>query len=344
MTTPDSTPPNSTTPDSTLHAISAFLAGTPWEKATRTPLLNEASVRTYFRLTPASGPSAIVMHSTKPDTEVEPFARMAHLLAHLGMSVPTVYKDAAQNGLLLLEDFGNQSFLSLFKAGQDPLPSYLLLADTLATLRKNFATIKPDMTGFPDFFGPELLTQIQLIPDIYVPNMAGGALSAEAKKAYLNLWRKALAPVHQMPRTLMLRDCQPANLMYLEGRDGIKACGLLDFEMGGIGPSVYDLMSALRTSRFDVPEACVAPTLARYLSHFPDDDAQQFHAAYNALGALRALGWAGTCSKLITQDHRTDFKARLPAIWARAEGCLAHPSLADLKAWHDTHIPLTARG
>jgi aminoglycoside/choline kinase family phosphotransferase len=319
--------------------IQSLLTAVGWQDAVQEPLAAEASARQYSRLRKPDGRTAILMSSNKPELEVIPFVRMDKLLQSMDVSAPQIYGEEAANGLLLLEDFGNDTFLSLFKAGYDHKKLLMLLADTLAHLRKNYALKKPDMTGFRNLYGPDLYRQIELIPTIYLPAQCNTILSESEKASYIALWQKALAPLQHLPQTIVLRDCNPANLMHLPHKQGIHACGLIDFETGGLGPSVYDLMSCLRSSRYAQSDELAQEICSYYLSHFPEDDVDLFYSGYYGLGALRAIGWAGTCARLIHNEGRSEFAQRLPEIWSRACGCLQHPSLTELRHWHEQYIP-----
>lgn len=321
------------------HLINSLLSQTGWQDAACEPLAAEASARQYSRLRKPDGRTAILMSSNKPELEVIPFVRMDRLLQSMDVSAPQIYGEDAANGLLLLEDFGNDTFLALFKTGYDHKKLLMLLADTLAHLRKNYAQKKPDMTGFRNLYGPDLYRQIELIPDIYLPTRCNTILSESEKASYMALWQKALAPLQHLPQTIVLRDCNPANLMHLPHKQGLHACGLIDFETGGLGPSVYDLMSCLRSSRYAQSDDLAHEICRYYLSHFPEDDTDLFYSGYYGLGALRAIGWAGTCTRLIHQDGRSEFAQRLPEIWSRARDCLQHPSLTELRHWHEHYIP-----
>ena len=71
---------------------------------------------------------------------------------------------------------------------------------------------------------------------------------------YREIWR-ALQRARGVPETLVLRDFHVDNLIRVGMRDGIAACGLLDFQDAVKGPVTYDLISLLEDARRDVPDS-----------------------------------------------------------------------------------------
>ena len=61
---------------------------------------------------------------------------VAARLLHLGLSAPEVYRFDSANGLLLLEDFGDDTFTPLLERGEDENRLYLLAANALMTLQR----------------------------------------------------------------------------------------------------------------------------------------------------------------------------------------------------------------
>ena len=89
-----------------------------------------------------------------------------------------------------------------------------------------------------------------LLTDWYLPAL-GRPPSPAQREGYLAAWRAVLPVARRVPETLVLRDYHVDNLMVLDGRDGVAACGLLDFQDAVLGPLSYDLVSLLEDVRRD---------------------------------------------------------------------------------------------
>ena len=85
-----------------------FLQKTGWAEAAREPLMADASLRHYDRLR-RQDQSAILM-DMPPPLDIRTFFNVAKHLETLGCSVPEVLAADEENGLALLEDFGNNTF------------------------------------------------------------------------------------------------------------------------------------------------------------------------------------------------------------------------------------------
>ena len=97
-------------------AIDAFLAAHGWGGAERTPLTADASFRRYERLT-QGGRRAMLMDAPPPQENVDAFVAVARHLKSLGFSAPDILAKDRENGLLLLEDLGDETYTRVLDAG-----------------------------------------------------------------------------------------------------------------------------------------------------------------------------------------------------------------------------------
>ena len=77
-----------------------------------------------------------------------------------------------------------------------------------------------------------------------------------------------------------------ANQLLIAGREGVKACGILDFQDAVEGPVTYDLMSLLEDARRDVPAPLIAEMKQRYLAAFPNIAPPDFAVSWAVMAAL----------------------------------------------------------
>ena len=97
-----------------MAAPRAFSGLAHWRTAACEPLTGDASARKYFRLR-AEAQTAILMDASQVPDSVAPFVRIAKHLRQLGFSAPEILARDVENGLLLLEDFGDNSFARLLE-------------------------------------------------------------------------------------------------------------------------------------------------------------------------------------------------------------------------------------
>jgi N-acetylmuramate 1-kinase len=320
--------------------IAAFLAASGWGDAARRKLPGDASFRRYVRLE-RGGTRAMLMDAPPPQEDVRPFLAVARLLHGMGLSAPRIAAEDVAAGLLLLEDFGDETYSRLLAAGADEADLYALAVDVLIALNRRFAAAAAP--AVPPYDEQRFLAEAALLVDWYLPAATGHPTDAALRDTYLALWRSLLPLARGVPETLVLRDYHVDNLMRVAGRDGIAACGLLDFQDAVLGPMSYDLVSLLEDARRDVPAALAAAMRARFLAAFPDLDRAAFARSYAMLGAQRNSKIVGIFTRLCVRDGKARYLAHIPRVWRLIEEDLRHPDLAPMKTWLDRHVPPALR-
>lgn len=315
-------------------ARSEFIAACGWQDAMVVALPGDASFRRYCRLVRTGAERAILMDAPPPHEQVVPFARVARHLRALGLSAPQVLAECSAAGFLLLEDLGEDTFTRLLARGAAERPLYRLAVDTLVHLQRHPMAADIDV---PAYDIGRLLNEAALFVDWYLPALLGRATAAGLREDYLALWTELLAPVSGDPRTLVLRDYHVDNLMRLEQRAGVRACGLLDFQDAVIGHPAYDLMSLLEDARRDVPATVVQSCVERFLDARPDLGREGFASAFALLAAQRHCKVAGIFVRLWLRDGKPAYLDHLPRVLRLLEAKLAEPVLQPLRRWMDRH-------
>ena len=317
--------------------IEAFIRAAGWQPVHLRPLAGDASFRRYSRLAD-NGRRAVLMDAPPDHEDVRPFVRIARHLASLGLSAPTILAADEDAGLLLLEDFGDATFTRLLAAGMGESDLYRLATDVLIHLHRlpPAVAVPP---GLPAYDERRLLDEALLLTDWYLPAVAGRPTTVAARDACVSAWQQALSVVWQAPPTLVLRDFHVDNLMRLDGRDGLAACGLLDFQDAVVGPTTYDLMSLLEDARRDVSPQVKQAMLQRYLDATDVADREQFAAAFAVLGAQRHAKVIGIFTRLYRRDGKPIYLGHIPRVWRLLEAALRQPALAPVATWFDRHVP-----
>jgi aminoglycoside/choline kinase family phosphotransferase len=316
--------------------IGDFLAKAGWGGAERRLLAADASFRRYDRLTRGAN-SVILMDAPPPKEDVRPFMTVARYLTGLGYSAPRIWAADPEQGLLLLEDFGDATYTRLLATGADEASLYRLATNLLIDLRHQKLP-----TDLPPYDATKLLQEARLLIDWTAPAL-GIVLNDAAIAAYLSAWQSVLPLAFGVPIALVMRDFHVDNLMRLDGRDGIKACGLLDFQDALIGPVTYDLVSLVEDARRDVPAHLRRSERAHYLAHFSDLDTAAFDASWACLAAQRHAKVIGIFTRLARRDGKPGYLRHIERVWRLLDEALQHPGLAPVKDWLDGHIPKSER-
>lgn len=288
-------------------------------------LPSDASKRQYFRYE-----KGLLMDAPPPE-DASQFMRIADYLRSLGFSAPEILKHDLTQGFLALEDFGESTYTKLLQVGENPYPLYELAVDTLIALHQRAETCPP-------FIGPynlePLLSEVALFVDWYLPTYLEKSLTENEKNDYFLLWEEVFKKAIKVPHSLVLRDYHVDNLMRLNDRSGAAACGLLDFQDALWGPVVYDLVSLTEDARLDLDPALIESCWQRYLSAFPNEDAETLRNAGCILSAGRHAKILGIFTRLSVRDGKSQYLKHIPRVKKLLQGCLQNPVLSHLKRWY----------
>ncbi len=325
--------------DMRAEARQAFLAAGNWHRAQATPLSGDASFRRYFRLNGGPAP-ALLMDAPPPLEDVTPFVQIAEHLRRLGFSAPVIHDQDMNQGFLIIEDFGESTYTRRLAAGADEKALYALATDTLIALHQH-----PDATAIdlPTYDAVMLEEEADLLIDWFLPTVTGVSTSLETTNEYRAIWRALYPLADHQPTTLVLRDYHVDNLMELSGREGIRACGLLDFQDALIGSPAYDMVSLIADARRDVSPNIRATMVDAYCAAFPDLDRIAFEAAAAMLSAQRHCKIIGIFTRLMVRDSKPVYLKHIPRVWQLLEADLEHPALSSMKQWINAVIPTRYR-
>ncbi|WP_420419084.1 aminoglycoside phosphotransferase family protein [Pacificispira sp.] len=319
-------------------AIDGFLAASGWPGAARRNLADDASFRRYERVE-LGGRRAVLMDAPPDKEDVRPFVTVSKLLTAQGLSAPEILAEDPQNGFLLLEDLGDDTYTRVLARGGDEYELYSLATDTLIRLQRDFRSA----AQVPDYSRDKLAAEADLLIDWFWPAVKGSPCPEPDRAVFRGLWQNALGHAFAVPSSLVLRDYHVDNLIHLPDRTAEAACGLLDFQDAVIGPVTYDLVSLFEDARRDVPHALANGLIRRYLNAFPAMPRDAFALSYAVMGVQRATKIVGIFTRLDRRDGKSGYLRHIPRTWGWLEGGLRHPMLRDLKEWYDMNFPSDLR-
>jgi aminoglycoside/choline kinase family phosphotransferase len=325
-----------TKPDRSI-LLRGFLDQNGLADAALTPLADDCSFRRYFRV--GLGDARYVVMDAPPDLEdVVPFAALSGLLNDFGYSAPKVLGRDVKHGFLLLDDFGDATYTRVLADGGDERALYTLALDVLIDLHHRSTADLPVLV--PVYENSKLLDEAALFVDWYLERGLGLKVSTMMREAYLAAWGACLTTMREAPQTLVLRDYHVDNLMVIPDREGLGACGLLDFQDAVIGPSSYDVVSLLQDSRRDIDDDLVAVMLEQYFSVMGGAiDRASFMRSYHALGAQRALKVFGIFARQSVLYGNHQYLVHIPRLWRHTVANLVIPELQPVRDWIERFVP-----
>ncbi len=289
-------------------AIAALTDRAGWGEAWLAPLAGDASARRYFRLHRPDGARAMLMDA--PPGSMGAYISMTEWLRARGFHAPEIFAADPAEGLLLIEDLGDDLLARRLAAEPELAPeAYARVTDLLVDLHSH---APPDFVA--PLGGPELADQVGLFGEWYAPDAP--PLGPIVARLHARLCADA-APV------CALRDFHAENIFWGD------PLGLIDFQDAVAAHPAYDLVSCLQDARRDVPPAIEEAAISRYIAR-TGVDAAGFRAAYALLGAQRNLRILGIFTRLAQRDGKPRYLEFMPRVWDALRRDLAHPALAEL--------------
>lgn len=266
------------------------------------------------------------------------FIRIARHLADLGLSAPQVHCADAESGLALIEDFGTRTYSVQLAAGRAEAELYALAVDALLHLHHHPQAAAVDV---PDYDLATLLDELSIFTQWFAPALRPDVDVVAFDAAFRALWQVPLASLGKGPRTLVLRDFHVDNLMELDRREGVRRCGLLDFQDGVIGLPEYDLVSLLQDARRDLAPGLEQAMLERYIAAAPATAGgpAEIRRRYHLLGAQRHTRIAGVFLRLNLRDGKPGYLRFLPRVLRQVEMALEVAGLTDVAEFLDRELP-----
>jgi hypothetical protein len=268
----------------------------------------------------------MLMDAPPPHEDPGPFLHVGKWLCAHGLRAPAIYAERPEQGLVLIEDFGNDRMRDWLDDNPHAEEAvYERAIDALVALHA-----RP-----PGPFEPYDMAVYQreagLFVEWYCPAM-GLPVDAEGWRA---AWDAVLEPMlpRQEPGVTVLRDYHAENIMLL----GDGAQGLIDFQDALVGHPAYDLVSLLQDARRDVDPVLERRMLERYRAQV--DAGTHFEADYARLGAQRNVKIVGIFARLWRRDGKPRYLPMIPRVWEAMERDLAHPALAPVAEWFAVNIP-----
>ncbi len=342
-----------------------FLAQHGHKESKRIPLKADASSRHYTRLLSlkSNAPPTLLMDAPPSTEKPRQFQAIGEFLQSIGLRTPHILHADLEQGLLEIEDFGDNCFTHLLNQGANPRPLY---EDAIAVLLHLLHTRKQAQSQSQSLVSlsvEEWCDESAVFADFYAPAISPPLDEAQTKEtnaSWRACWSQILTALPPLPEVLVLRDCHVDNLMRvvppphdrsnLQHRS-LQRCGLLDFQDAVLGSPAYDLVSLLEDARRDLAPDLQQHLLRLYLkgaqsilppNSFSEQDFLKHCRAWSAQRHARVLG---TFARLSLRDCKTNLSCHIPRVYALLERSLAEdaasrePILQPLAAWFSRSMP-----
>lgn len=295
----------------------------------------DASFRRYFRA--QVGADRFIAVDAPPDREDSaPFVAIGRRWYEAGVRVPKIIRADLGLGFMLLEDFGDALLLPALEASASANP----YAQALQTLIKLQQVDDQQLLPYDDAV---LRREMGLFDEWFLGRCLGldvGDWSAVLRPLYQLLSEHAQAqlqvPVH--------RDYHSRNLMLQANGE----LGVIDYQDALQGPITYDLVSLLRDSYIEWPDAQVEQWVEGYRQQleavgFAVPQSSAFLKDFYLMGMQRQLKVVGIFCRLWLRDGKPGYLKDIPRTFGYLRRAAArYPEFAQFSAALDALLPVLA--
>ena len=261
---------------------------------------DDASFRRYFRIE-RDNASFIAMDAPPSKENCEPFIRIAKHLITGGVHAPKIIEANLDQGFLLLEDLGNQTFLNAQQKNFN-IQHYKNAIDVLI----NIQSLETDSANIPSYDHALLTTEMQLLIDWYLP-----ALSNEQHTQLQTIFDLLSDNALSTDQVFVHRDYHARNLMLVANNE----LGVIDFQDAVIGSNTYDLVSLLKDAYFELSPADLHTLLQYYYTQAKvNTPFRDFEKQFDLMGLQRHLKVLGIFKRLSVRDGKHQYLADIPLV------------------------------
>lgn len=274
-------------------------------------IAGDASFRSYYRVFVEDRitETFILMYAPVGLERIDHFIAVDQFLCKNGFLAPKIIAVDEANGMLLLEDFGDDSFSKILLSNLDRESElYKKAIDLLLNLHKiSISTI--NLTSYNNRI---LFDEVKLFIDWYLL-LIKKSISDNQKADFKFYWLQLFDQINKEDRVLVLRDYHVDNLMEIRERKGVFSVGLLDFQDALIGSRAYDLVSILEDARRDVSGAVKEELLSYFLKNSSSDKISILND-YEIFSLQRNIKILGIFARLSLRDKKNSYLRLLPRV------------------------------
>lgn len=270
---------------------------------------SDAGFRRYFRY---QNPSQWLAVDAPPATEdTTQFLAIAHFMEQQGVRSPNIAAADANQGFLLVEDFGDRLF-SREVSNQNADELYQQAMNTLLKLHHS----QDDTALIPRYDRTLLRRELEIFSEWFVDKLLDHPLAATEQHLLNELFTQLEDNALAQPQTFVHRDYHSRNLLLLD--DG--SLGVIDFQGALWGGVTYDLVSLLRDCYLCWPAEKVKCWALDYRQQaisagiIPAVSETEFLRWFDWLGLQRHIKVLGIFARLNLRDGKTGYLNDLPLV------------------------------
>ena len=325
-----------------LRIIKFFLKKNYIENSKIKEIKGDASFRKYFRIYQKNKSYILASAEKEKKSNILNYVLINKFLSERGISVPQVIDYNYKNGLALLQDLGDKTYLQLIRKSKNKFSIYQSLIKYLIKLQRiNFKT---NIFRFKKYNFRILKKEIDLFFIWYLPHVLKLKNNSKIKKLR-QLLLSILKNNFIKNNYFVHRDFHVSNLM-VNKKGSKNKIGIIDSQDALIGSRAYDVLSLIDDVRIKTSPNLKQKLLNYYLLLAKKEknfDIKQFKKEFSILSVQRAIKIIGIFSRLFKRDKKSKYLKLIPYTWTILNKRLEDPIFKEVRIIINQQIKLRSK-
>tara|TARA_B100001057_G_scaffold497655_1_gene602379 strand:+ start:593 stop:1534 length:942 start_codon:yes stop_codon:yes gene_type:complete len=287
-----------------------------FQKKNLKKLKGDASSRIFYRNRNKKISSIIVFSDKEKKTNLENYVSVNKILIKNKILAPMMLSKNYSKNYIEIQDFGNQTILSLLKKKKiNKVNIYKQIIDLLIKLqsirqKKNYDLHNKEYI-IPVYKHKILEQEAKLFSEWYVKNKLKKSEQLKFKRSYYKIIKDLIKKIHFKNDTFVHRDFHISNLMMVKNKIGI-----IDSQDALIGNKAYDLASLIDDVRFKTSFKLKNEIFNLYLETQKVLNKNFFKNDFDIISVLRNLKIIGIFTRLAIRDNKKKYLKLIPYAWS----------------------------
>ena len=283
---------------------------------------NGLSQKKIFRITEKKL-NKILIDFTLEQKDFESFINTYQILKNLNISIPKVYEINFKKKIIIMEDFGDNTF--------DKINNEKILYDLLKLAVDNLIIIEnslcyDDLANLTKYKYSDLKKEISEFVEYYIPFKKIYNFSSDD---FYNCWERVFEKNRFNFDSLTHKDFEFINLIFVNKNKYHLKCGIIDFQSAFVGFKGWDLFCVLENPRLNIDRKYNEELLKYFYDNVNIiDDFKLFRNQYYLLNLSRQTRLLGRWVKLFNEGKK-EYLNYISTTQKRVISCL--PNIHDTK-------------
>ena len=281
---------------------------------------SDASFREFFRLKKGNKTSIIVTARKERFRNLIAYSAINKFLRGKGIHTPKTISQHYNEGIMEIEDFGDNTLLHFVRKSKNILPLYKKSIDVILKLQKikpiNKIKIKSNQNlKFDNYNLKNLHKESDLFLNWYLPGILGKRKSKKFKTKIKIELNKLYKQIYFKNKFIVHRDFHVSNIMPIR-----RKLGIIDTQDVILGNPMYDVASLIDDVRIEIPLQIKNKVFQYYFKKSSLRKKMYFlKNDFDILSIQRNLKILGIFYRLYKRDKKPKYLKYLPYTWKLIE-------------------------